>query len=100
MRQVKQEIKLSDITGKKYFQFVFDNDNNIYATVQNEKKIHKFNSSYELIEVIDTKLYPLFPMLTSNGLKVIGGYEPVTYYSFGYGYSFNFNVKCAIETFN
>lgn len=95
----QQEIKLSDITGKKYFQFVFDNDNNIYATVQNEKKIHKFNSNYELIEVIDTKLYPLFPMLTTNGLKVIGGYEPVTYYSFGYGYSFNFNVKCAIETF-
>lgn len=95
----QQEIKLNDITGKKYFQFVFDNDNNIYATVQNEKKIHKFNSSYELIEVIDTKLYPLFPMLTSNGLKVIGGYEPVTYWSFGYGYSFYFNVKCAIETF-
>ncbi|MEL1248502.1 hypothetical protein [Flavobacterium helocola] len=95
----QQEIKLSDITGKKYFQFVFDNNNNIYATVQNEKKIHKFNSSYELIEVIDTKLYPLFPMLTSNGLKVIGGYEPVTYWSFGYGYSFYFNIKCAIETF-
>jgi hypothetical protein len=95
----QQEIKLNDITGKKYFQFVFDNDNNIYATVQNEKKIHKFNSSYELIEVIDTKLYPLFPMLTSNGLKVIGGYEPVTYWSFGYGYSFYFNVKCAVETF-
>lgn len=95
----QQEIKLNDITGKKYFQFTFDNDNNIYATVQNEKKIHKFNSNYELIEVIDTKLYPLFPMLTSNGLKVIGGYEPVTYWSFEYGNSFNFNVKCAIETF-
>lgn len=95
----QQEIKLNAITGKKYFQFVFDNDNNIYATVQNEKKIHKFNSSYELIEVINTKLYPLFPMLTSTGLKVIGGYEPVTYWSFEYGNSFNFNVKCAIETF-
>ena len=95
----QEEIKLNDITGKKYFQFVFDNDNNIYATVQNEKKIHKFNTNYELIEIIDTKLYPLFPMLTSNGLKVIGSYEPVTYWSFGYGNSFNFNVKCAIETF-
>ena len=95
----QQEIKLNDITGKKYFQFVFDNDNNIYATVQSEKKIHKFNSSYELIEIIDTKLYPLFPLLTSNGLSVIGGYEPVIYWSFGYGYNFNFNVKCAIETF-
>ncbi|RAK20751.1 hypothetical protein B0I03_107172 [Flavobacterium aquaticum] len=95
----QEEIKLNDITGKKYFQFVFDNDNNIYATVQNEKKIHKFNTNYEFIEIIDTKLYPLFPMLTSNGLKVIGSYEPVTYWSFGYGNSFNFNVKCAIETF-
>lgn len=95
----QQEIKLSDITGKKYFQFAIDSENNIYATVQNEKKIHKFNSNYELIEVIDTKLYPLFPMITSNGLKVIGGYEPVSYWSFEYGYSFNFNVKCAIETF-
>jgi hypothetical protein len=96
---LKKEQRLTDITGKHYFQFAFDNDNNIYATVQGEKVIHKFNSNYELIEVIKTKLYPFFPMVTSNGLKVIGGYEPVSYWSFEYGYSFNFNVKCAIETF-
>lgn len=96
---LKQVVKLNDITGKKYFQFVFDKDNNIYATVQGEKVIHKFNSNYELIDVIKTKLYPFFPMVTSNGLKVIGGYEPVSYWSFEYGYNFNFNSKCAIEIF-
>lgn len=95
----KIEKTLYDITGKHYFQFAFDNQDNLYATVQGEKTIHKFNSNYELIEVIKTKLYPLFPMVTSNDLKVIGGYEPVSYWSFGYGYNFNFNIKCAIETF-
>jgi hypothetical protein len=94
---LKQERRLNDITGKHYFQFAFDKDNNIYATVQGEKVIHKFNSNYELIDVIKTKLYPFFPLVTDNGLKVIGGYEPVSYWSFEYGYSFNFNVKCAIE---
>lgn len=96
---LQQEVKLSDITGKKYFQFAFDNNNNVYATVQGEKKIHKFNADHQLIETITTKLYPFFPMVTNNGLKVIGGYEPISYWSFEYGYNFNFNVKCAIETF-
>lgn len=93
----KIEKTLFDITGKRYFQFAFDKDNTIYATVQGEKIIHKFNSNYELIDVIKTKLYPFFPLVTDNGLKVIGGYEPLSYWSFEYGYSFNFNVKCAIE---
>lgn len=94
---LKQEKRLNDVTGKHYFQFAFDKDNTIYATVQGEKIIHKFNSNYELIDVIKTKLYPFFPLVTDNGLKVIGGYEPASYWSFEYGYSFNFNVKCAIE---
>jgi hypothetical protein len=94
---LKEEKRLNDITGKKYFQFAFDKDNNIYATVQGEKIIHKFNSNYELIEVIKTKLYPFFPLVTDNDLKVIGGYEPVSYWSFEYGYNYNFSVKCAIE---
>ncbi|MGL3001490.1 hypothetical protein [Flavobacterium sp. RSSB_23] len=93
------EKNLYELTGKRYFQFAYDKQDNLYATVQGEKVIHKFNSNYELIEVIKTKLYPLFPMITSSGLKVIGGYEPVSYWSFGYGYNFNFNIKCAIETF-
>lgn len=96
---LNQEKRLFDITGKHYFQFAFDKSDNIYATVQGEKLIHKFNSNYELVEVIKTKLYPFFPMITNDGLKVIGGYERVSYWSFEYGYSFNFNVKCAIETF-
>ncbi|RTY89137.1 hypothetical protein [Flavobacterium sp. GT3R68] len=96
---LQQEIKLNNITGKKYFQFAFDADNNIYATVQGEKKIHKFNSSYELIETIDTKLYPLFPMVTSTGISVIGSYEPVSYWGSSTGENFYFNVKCAVETF-
>jgi hypothetical protein len=40
-----------------------------------------------------------FAIVTSNGLKVIGGYEPMSYWSFEYGYNFNFNSKCAIEIF-
>ncbi len=95
----KVEKNLFEITGKRYFQFAYDNQDNLYATVQREKVIHKFNSNYELIEVIKTKLYPFFPMITSTGLKVIGGYEPLSYWSFEYGYNFNFNIKCAIETF-
>ncbi|MET3028467.1 hypothetical protein ABXT06_17430 [Flavobacterium sp. UW10123] len=96
---LKPEIRLNDITGKHYFQFAFDANNNIYATVQGEKKIHKFDSQYKLVEVIDTKLYPLFPLLTTDGLKVIGSYKPVSYWSFGYGYNFDFNIKSAVETF-
>jgi hypothetical protein len=97
---LKPERTLNDITGKHYFQYAFDSDNNVYATVQGEKKIHKFNSNYELIEVIDTKLYPLFPLITNDGLKIIGCYEPISYWSFEYGYSFNFNGQCAIEILN
>lgn len=96
---LKQERRLNDITGKHYFQFAFDKNNNIYATVQGEKIVHKFNSKYELVEVIKTKLYPFFPIVTNDDLKVLGGYEPVSYWDFEYGFSFNFNVKCAIETF-
>ncbi|APA00613.1 MULTISPECIES: hypothetical protein [Flavobacterium] len=94
------EKSLSDITGKRYFQFAFDSNDTIYACVQAEKKIHVFNSKYELIDIIDTKLFPLFPMKTDNDLKVIGSYEPISYWSFGYGYYFNFNIECAIETIN
>ena len=97
INNLNQEIRLFDITGKHYFQFSFDENDNIYATVQGEKIIHKFNSKYELVEVIKTKLYPFFPMVSKTGLKVIGGYEPISYWSFEYGYSFNFNTKCAIE---
>lgn len=95
----KIEKTLYDITGKHYFQFAFDNQDNLYATVQGEKLIHKFNSNFELIETIKTKLYPFFPMVTTTGLKVIGGYQPISYWSFEYGYNFNFGIKCAIETF-
>ncbi|MFD2938620.1 hypothetical protein [Flavobacterium notoginsengisoli] len=96
---LKPEIRLYDITGKRYFQYAYDADNNIYAALQGEKRIHKFNSHYKLVEVIDTKLYPLFPMITTEGLKVLGSYEPVSYWSYGYGNNFSFNVRCAIETF-
>ena len=96
---LQPELKLTDITGKHYFQFAYDNEDNIYATVQGEKIIHKFNSNYELVDTITTKLYPLFPMITNDVLQVVGSYEPVAYWGFWYGYEFNFNVKCAIEVF-
>jgi hypothetical protein len=99
LNTLQQEKKLYDITGKRYIQYAYDNQNNIYAAVQGEKLIHKFNTNYELIEKILTKLYPIFPILTSNGLQVIGAYQPVSYWNYEYGSGFNFNIKCAIETF-
>jgi hypothetical protein len=96
---LQQEKKLYDVTGKRYIQYAYDNENNIYASVQGEKLIHKFNANYELIEKISTKLYPIFPMITSNRLQLIGAYEPVSYWNYEYGSGFNFNIKCAIETF-
>lgn len=97
---LQPEKKLKDITGKHYIQYAYDNEDNIYAAVQGEKLIHKFNKNYELVEKISTKLYPIFPIITSNGLKVIGAYEAVSYWNYEYGNGFNFNVKCAVETFN
>ncbi len=89
---------LSTITGEPYFQFAFDSQNNIYATVQGKKLVHKFKANtFELIETIETKLYPLYPLITSNGLYVLGGYSPVSYW--GPYENFSFNSKCAIETF-
>jgi hypothetical protein len=96
---LQPEKKLKDITGKRYIQYAYDNENNIYAAVQGEKLIHKFNANYKLVEIIPTKLYPIFPILTSNGLKVVGAYEAVSYWNYEYGNGFNFNIKCAIETF-
>lgn len=99
IKTLKEEKRLNEITGKHYFQYAYDANNNIYATVQGEKKIHKFNSNYELIQVIDTKLYPIYPLVTNEGLKVLGSYESFSYSSFNYDHSFNFNIKSAIETF-
>lgn len=99
IKNLKEEKRLNEITGKHYFQYAYDANNNIYATVQGEKKIHKFNSNYELIQVIDTKLYPIYPLVTNEGLKVLGSYESFSYSSFNYNNSFNFNIKSAIETF-
>lgn len=99
LSNLQPELNLTAITGKHYFQFVFDTSGNIYATVQGEKSIHKFNSNYQLVDTITTKLYPLFPMITNQGLQVVGAYDPVAYWGFWYGYEFNFNVKCAIEVF-
>ncbi|KRB56803.1 hypothetical protein [Flavobacterium sp. Root186] len=99
IKTLKEEKRLNEITGKHYFQYAYDANNNIYATVQGEKKIHKFNSNYELIQVIDTKLYPIYPLVTNEGLKVLGSYESFSYWSFSYNYSFSFNIKSAIETF-
>ncbi|AWA29984.1 hypothetical protein HYN48_07790 [Flavobacterium magnum] len=95
----EQEANLNEITGKHYIQFAFDTAGNIYGSVQGEKIIHKFNSNYELIASIPTKLYPVFPMVTDSGLQALGAYHPIDYWGFVYGYEFNFNVKGAIEVF-
>ncbi|SDR96554.1 hypothetical protein SAMN05216503_1537 [Polaribacter sp. KT25b] len=102
LSNLTKEASLKEITGENYFQAVFDNEGKIYATVQGKKMIHVFNADYELIDTIETKLYPLFPLLTSEGLKVIGSYTSVQYSGYLYGLEFNFNDsngKCAIEVF-
>lgn len=93
------EISLGSITGKQYFQFAFDQNQHIYATVQGEKLIHKFNADYELIETIETRLFPLYPLITPNGLQVISAYTPISYWDYGSGSNYNFNEHCVIESF-
>lgn len=95
----QHEITLRIMTGERYFQFAYDNAGNLYATVQGEKIIQKFNASYQLVETIHTKLYPIFPMVTSHGLSWIGTYTPQDYWGYYYGGEFNFEVNAAIETF-
>ncbi|MDN3724256.1 hypothetical protein QRD02_07665 [Aequorivita sp. SDUM287046] len=98
MSDLSKLASLSTIAGEPYFQFAYDSQNNIYATVQGKKLIHKFKANtFELLETIETKLYPLYPLITSNGLYVIGGYSPVSYW--GPYENFSFNVECAIEIF-
>ncbi|HET8803434.1 MAG TPA: hypothetical protein VFM72_02560 [Aequorivita sp.] len=98
MNDLSKIASLSTITGEPYFQFAFDGQNNVYATVQGKKLVHKFKAdTYELIETIETKLYPLYPLLTGNGLYVLGAYSPVSYW--GPYENFSFNSKCAIEIF-
>ena len=81
-------------------QIVFDDEGKIYATVQGKKLIHVFNTNYELIDSIETKLFPLFPLITKEGLQCIGSYTSIGYYGYYYGFEFNFNRnKCAIEVF-
>ncbi|KAB1071348.1 hypothetical protein F6U93_01075 [Tamlana haliotis] len=98
INDLSNDFNLKEITGKNYFQASFDENNNIYATVQGEKLIHVFNSSYELIDSIETTLFPLFPIISQSGLQCISSYDPVLYYGYRYGFEFNFgNKKCAIE---
>jgi hypothetical protein len=95
---LSNDVNLKTITGKNYFQTIFDSNNNIYATVQGEKLIHVFNSDYQLIDTIETKLYPLFPIISENGLQCVGSYSPVSYGGYRYGYEFRFgSTTCAME---
>lgn len=94
---LQPEVRLKDITGKRYFNFAFDSAGNIYGTVQGEKIIHKFNSNYELVATIQTKLFPFFVMVNTNGIQTLGTYEPQEYWGFYYGYEFAFHTECAIE---
>ena len=89
---IKKNIDKSEV-------YSYNDNGHIYASVQGEKLIQVFNSNYELVDSIQTKLYPLFPMPYSNGLHSIGSYNPVDYWGYYYGYEFNFNQRCAIETF-
>ncbi|NAS11436.1 hypothetical protein [Poritiphilus flavus] len=91
---------LQNVTGKNYLSFLFHQNGDIYASVQKERMIHVFDGqTFELKQEIPTKLYPIFPMLTDNGLSCIGAYEQIEYWGYDYGYGSGFNSKCALETF-
>lgn len=95
----QQEVSLNELTGKRYIGFTYDTDGNLYAAVQGEKIIQKFDANYQLLETIPTKLYPIFPMVNGSHLSAVGSYEPADYWGYYYGYEFRFDVSCAVETF-
>jgi len=98
LETLTKKASLKSITGENYFKAVFSTDGKLYAAVQGKKLIQVFNKSYELIESIKTKLYPVFPIISPNGkLKIFGTYQPAQYSGYYYGFEFNFNGKCAIE---
>ncbi|MCR8667669.1 hypothetical protein NO995_08245 [Aestuariibaculum sp. M13] len=80
--------ELSKITGYQYYHFKYDNKGKLYGTVKNNKLIHVFNDeTYELIETIKTKLYPVFPLISKDGsLQCIGDLN-------------SYSLRHAIETF-
>ncbi|MEW2922692.1 hypothetical protein AB1A65_14560 [Muricauda sp. ANG21] len=93
-------IVLGGITGKRYLHFAIDSKGDIYGSVQEEKIIHVFDGeTLELKESIPTKLYPVFPIITTNGLVCIGAYERVEYWGYNYGIDYGFHSEAAIETF-
>lgn len=98
LNDLSKKASLKEITGKWYLQTVFGEDGNIYATVQKEKLIHVFNANYQLIKTIKTEQYPIFPIITKNGLQCISSYRPIQYSGYIYGHEFNFyNHLCIIE---
>ncbi len=97
---LKAELKYN--TGVNYLYFNYGNNGKIYGAVQNEKLIHVFDDkSYELIETIKTKLYPIYPLISENGeLQSLGRYSRVEYWDYFDGFGlFNSISNCAIETF-
>lgn len=97
---LSQRAILTATTGKRYFGFIFDNNGDIYASVQKERIIHVFDGeTLELKQEIPTKLYPLYPMPTANGLYCIGAYDKLEYWGYDFGYANGFNSRSAVETF-
>ncbi len=94
--------ELKDKTGKDYLYFNYDNNGKLYGAVQNEKLIHVFDDqTYELMDTIETKLYPIFPFISGNGeIQSLGRYSRVGYWRYHDGFNlFSAHLNCAIETF-
>ena len=103
LNDLSLKAELKDITGKEYLYFNYDNNGKIYGAVQDEKLIHVFDDeTYEHINTIETKLYPIFPLLTTNGeLQSLGRYHRVSYWSYNDGFGlYGSHPNCAIEIFN
>ncbi|MFI8379040.1 hypothetical protein [Leeuwenhoekiella sp. NPDC079379] len=90
------KVELKNITGKNYLYFNYKRGK-LYGAVQGERKIHVFDDeTYELLDTIETKLFPIFPLVSSDGkIQVIGSYRQIYYsdYIDGFQYSGNFAIE-------
>lgn len=102
MNDLSLKIELKEVTGRNYLYFNYGNNGKLYGAVQDEKVIHVFDDkTYELIESIETKLYPVFPIVSDNGeVHSIGRYTRIGYWSYTDGFElYGSNSNYAIETF-
>ncbi len=101
MDDLSLKIELKDITGKDYLFFNYK-EGKLYAAVQGERKIHVFDdTTYQLLDTIDTKLFPFYPLGSTDGKQqLLGSYQKILYSGYTDGFRYSGNAKnFAIEIF-